>query len=199
MSKLEKPTKPLGVGRGYSFSSVSSAKPTSKVGIKSDNNTTTGATVDDAKIVRKKSVKALEVDTLKRRKLALSRDQVKVARVSPVSRNDVKKRESISPEKSTAKKVVVNGTTSKSSKAAASTVSKTKVTNKLNFVNNNKVTKNVVAGPGRKSPLKAEPSIESLLSEDQDKKSNTSKIKVNISNIPNFLFTNSYSTFYLCK
>ena len=99
MSKLEKPTKPLGVGRGYSFSSVSSAKPTSKVGIKSDNNTTTGATVDDAKIVRKKSVKALEVDTLKRRKLALSRDQVKVARVSPVSRNDVKKRESISPEK----------------------------------------------------------------------------------------------------
>ena len=195
MSKLERPTKPLGVGRGHSFSSVSTAKPPSKVGIKSDNTTSTGATVDDAKITRKKSVKTLEVDTLKRRKLALSRDQVKVARVSPVSRNDVKKRESISPEKSSAKKVVVNGTISKGSKSTASTVSKAKVINKLNFVNNNKVTKSVIAGPGRKSPPKAEPCIESLLSEDLDKKSNTSKIKVNISNMLYFLFTSSYSTF----
>ena len=196
MSKLETPTKPLGVGRGHSFSSVSSsAKPASKVGIKSDNTTNNGATVDDAKVVRKKSVKALEVDTLKRRKLALSRDQVKLARVSPASRNDVKKRESISPEKSMAKKVVVNSTASKSSKTAASTVSKTKVTNKLNFVNSNKVTRSAVAGPGRKLPLKTEPPVELLLSEDQDKKSNTSKIKVNISNTPNFLFTSSYFTF----
>ena len=181
MSKVVRSTKPLGISRSHSFSTAVTAKPVTKVGLKVD----TGTNDNDVKNGKKKTVKTLEVDTLRRRKLALSRDQVKVAKVSPVRRDEVKSRESTSPEKSNVKRVTsIRNVSSNGSNTlpSRSNVSKVKITNKLNFVNNNKVTKNShdVAGQGRKSPLKAQSSPESLLLEDHDRKSILTKVKVNL-------------------
>ena len=172
MSKFTKPTKPLGVGRGYGFSSVSSTKPASKVGIKSDKTESTdavnGDVDDDHKNIKKKGV-----DTLKRRKLALTRDQIKTAKISPITKLDaINKQPNVTRKSSTR-----TGVTPSNSKSPQSNESKAKLTNRPNFVNSNKTTKEVNGSVDRVAKRKPGSTKES--SANQETKSNVSRLKVN--------------------
>ena len=178
MLKLTKPTKPLGVGRGYGFSSVSSTKPASKVGIKSDKTESTdvvnGDVDDDHKSVKKKSVKLQEVDTLKRRKLALSRDQIKTAKISPITKLDaINKQPNVTRKSSTR-----TGVTPNNSKTLQSNESKAKLTNRPNLVISNKTTKEENGSLDRVSKSKLRSTKESPPSANQETKSNVSRLKV---------------------
>ena len=179
MSKLAKPTKPLGVGRGYGFSSVPAAKPPLKVGIKLDKTGSTRAIFNDDgdndhKSVRKKIVKSQEEDTLKRRKLALSRDQVKINKISPVSKADgMNKQPNL-----TRRRTIKASATPNNQKTPQGNEPKTKLTSKLNFVISNKTTKEANGSVVKVPNCKSETTKDSLQSASHETKSNISRLKV---------------------
>ncbi len=76
MSRPVRPSKPVGISRGSGFSGVPAARM-SKSGLSSEKDAASVFGETDSPVVKKRIVKTKDLDTLKRRKLALSRDQVK--------------------------------------------------------------------------------------------------------------------------